>query len=83
VLEPHGGVCWAGIDRGIPIVVPDVHKFEGHIECDGRANSEIVVPLRDPTGTIVGVLDVDSADFEAFDEVDEKKLQEVLAMIFA
>ena len=83
VLEQHQGVCWAGIDRGTPVVVPDVRKFEGHIECDGRANSEIVVPLRDPAGAIVGVLDVDSADFDAFDEVDEEKLQEVLALIFA
>ena len=83
VLTPHQGVCWAGIDRGIPIVVSDVHKFEGHIACDGRANSEIVVPFRDPAGAIIGVLDVDSADFDAFDEVDEKKLQEVLAMVFA
>jgi L-methionine (R)-S-oxide reductase len=82
VLEPHRGVCWAGIDRGAPIVVPDVHRFEGHIECDGRANSEIVVPLRDPAGEIIGVLDVDSADFDAFDEVDEEKLEEVLALIF-
>jgi len=83
VLEPHRGVCWAGMDRGAPIVVPDVHRFEGHIECDGRANSEIVVPLRDPSGEIVGVLDVDSADFDAFDAVDEEKLAEVLAMIYA
>ena len=83
VLEPHRGVCWAGIDRGAPVVVPDVRQFEGHVECDGRANSEIVVPLRDPAGAIVGVLDVDSADFDAFDAVDEEKLQEVLAMIFA
>jgi GAF domain-containing protein len=83
VLEPHRGVCWAGVDRGAPIVVPDVHRFEGHIECDGRANSEIVVPLRDPSGEIVGVLDVDSADFDAFDAVDEEKLAEVLAMIYA
>jgi len=83
VLESHQGVCWAGIDRGVPIVVPDVRQFEGHIECDGRANSEIVVPLRDAAGAVVGVLDVDSADFDAFDAVDEEKLQEVLAMIFA
>jgi len=83
VLEPHRGVCWAGIDRGVPVVVPDVRQFEDHIECDGRANSEIVVPLRDPAGAIVGVLDVDSADFDAFDEVDAAMLQEVLAMIYA
>ena len=83
VLEPHRGVCWAGIDRGAPVIVPDVRQFEGHVECDGRANSEIAVPLRDPKGAIIGVLDVDSADFDAFDEIDEEKLQQVLAMIFA
>jgi GAF domain-containing protein len=82
VLEPHRGVCWAGIDRRAPVIVPDVRKFDGHVECDGRANSEIVVPLRDRNGEIVGVLDVDSADFDAFDEVDEEKLQEALAMIY-
>ena len=83
VLEPHRGVCWAGIDRGAPVIVPDVRKFEGHIECDGRANSEIAVPLKDAAGAIVGVLDIDSADFDAFDEIDEEKLLAVLALIYA
>ena len=82
VLAPHRGVCWAAIDRRATVIVPDVRDFEGHVACDGRANSEIVVPLRDGTGEIIGVLDVDSADFEAFDEVDEEKLEEVLAMIY-
>jgi putative methionine-R-sulfoxide reductase with GAF domain len=41
------------------------------------------VPLRDPAGEIIGVLDVDSADFDAFDAIDEERLQEALAMIFA
>ena len=82
VLEPHRGVCWAGIDRGAAVVVADVRKFAGHVECDGRANSEIVVPLRDGEGAIVGVLDVDSADFDAFDEVDVAKLEEALALIY-
>ncbi len=83
VLPPHKGVCWAGIDRGETVVVPNVHEFPDHIVCDGRANSEIVVPLRDRLGRLVGVLDVDSADFDSFDEVDVDRLPRVLAMIYA
>jgi GAF domain-containing protein len=82
VLPPHKGVCWAGIDRGEPVVVANVHDFPGHIVCDGRANSEIVIPLRDRLGRIIGVLDVDSADFDSFDEIDVDRLQRVLALIF-
>jgi len=48
VLERHKGVCWAAIDRGETIVVPDVHQFPGHIACDSRSNSEIVIPLPGP-----------------------------------
>jgi GAF domain-containing protein len=83
VLPPHKGVCWAGIDRGEPVLVPNVHDFPGHIVCDGRANSELVLPLHDRLGRIIGVLDVDSADFDAFDLIDVDRLQRVLAMIFA
>ena len=83
VLPPHKGVCWAGIDRGEPVLVPNVHDFPDHIVCDGRANSELVVPVRDRLGRIIGVLDVDSADFDAFDLIDVDRLQRVLAMIFA
>ena len=59
------------------IVVPDVHKFPGHIACDSRSNSEIVVPVLDAKGALVAVLDVDSTDFEAFDDVDAKGLENV------
>jgi len=46
VLARHTGVCWAGIDRGETVVVPDVHAFPGHIPCDAGSRSEIVVPVR-------------------------------------
>ena len=81
-LPAHHGICWAGIDRAEPVVVANVHEFPGHIVCDGRANSEIVVPLRDPTGRVVGVLDVDSADFDSFDAVDVDRLQRILGRIY-
>ncbi len=83
VLQAHTGVCWAGIDRGEPVVVADVHAFPGHIACDSRSRSEIVVPLRDAAGRIVGVLDVDSDQPTAFDEADREGLLPIVAMIFA
>ncbi len=60
ILEKHKGVGWAGILREKTLIVPDVHKFPGHIACDSRSNSEIVVPLFDEKGNVWGVLDVDS-----------------------
>ena len=50
VLETNKGVCWAGINSGKTVVVPDVHQFPDHIACDSRSNSEIVVPVKDPSG---------------------------------
>jgi L-methionine (R)-S-oxide reductase len=80
-LKKDTGVCWAGINQKQMIIVPDVHKFPGHIACDSRSNSEIVVPLKDKTGKIIGVLDVDSKDFSAFDETDKEGLEKILGLI--
>ncbi|MBW2278041.1 MAG: GAF domain-containing protein, partial [Deltaproteobacteria bacterium] len=52
------------------------------IECDARSNSEIVVPLRDSSGAIVGVLDVDSAELDAFSDVDLEALERIVSMIY-
>jgi GAF domain-containing protein len=81
VLEKEKGVCWAGILRGETIVVPDVHKFPGHIACDSRSNSEIVVPLLAPDGSVTGVLDVDSTDLNAFSEIDKVWLEKIVALL--
>lgn len=75
VLKRHEGVCWAGVDRGETIVVPDVHAFPGHIACDSRSKSEIVVPVRGKDGRVVGVLDVDSTNPAQFDETDAQGLK--------
>ncbi|MFH1161151.1 MAG: GAF domain-containing protein [bacterium] len=82
VLEKNKGVCWAGINQGKTIVVPDVHKFPGHIACDSRSNSEIVVPVKDQNGKILGVLDVDSKELNSFDEVDARYLEEMVKLIY-
>ncbi len=82
-LAAHTGVCWAGIDLGETVVVPDVHAFPGHIACDARSNSEIVVPVRDRSGAIVGVLDIDSERQAHFGEADREALERIVALIHA
>jgi GAF domain-containing protein len=71
------GVCGACAAKRETIIVPDVHAFPGHIACDSRSNSEIVTPVFDGSGKLVAVLDVDSIDFAAFDEIDARGLEAV------
>jgi L-methionine (R)-S-oxide reductase len=75
---PFGkGVCGAAALARETIIVPDVHAFPGHIACDSRSNSEIVVPVFDKNGALLAVLDVDSTDFSSFDEIDAHGLEAV------
>lgn len=80
-LKKDTGVCWAGINRKETVVVPNVHQFPGHIACDSRSNSEIVVPLFDGEDRVVGVLDVDSTEFNTFDETDARELKRIVRLI--
>ena len=70
ILEEHVGVCWAAIDQDTTQIVDDVHAFPGHIPCDDRSRSEVVVPIHDADGRPIGVLDIDSHREGHFDEVD-------------
>ena len=81
VLEKNKGVCWAAINEKKTIVVADVSAFPGHIACDSRSNSEIAVPLADKNNNIIGVLDVDSKDYNAFDETDKEWLEKVVELV--
>jgi GAF domain-containing protein len=81
LLKKNTGVCWAGINGNEAVIVPDVHKFPGHIACDSRSNSEIVVPLNNADGSIAGVLDVDSRELDSFDETDRTGLEKILTLI--
>jgi len=83
VLKKDTGVCWAGINQQKTIVVANVHDFTDHIACDARSQSEIVVPVCDEKGKIVGVLDVDSSELNTFDETDQHYLEKIVAMIYA
>lgn len=81
-LEKDKGVCWAAIRQQQTLIVPDVDAFPGHIACDSRSRSEIVVPLRNDLGHIVGVLDVDSTELDAFDEIDAEYLEKMVVLAF-
>ena len=87
-ILPGRGVCGTAFSTGETQLVPDVHRFPGHIACDGASNSEIVIPLR-IKGRIVGVLDLDSPSFSRFSEDDRillescaRVLEEELAPLF-
>ncbi len=71
------GVCGAAAAQRRTIIVPDVHAFPDHIACDSRSNSEIVTPVFDKSGALVGVLDVDSTQFDAFDALDQAGLEAI------
>ena len=77
------GVCGAAAARREIQLVKDVHAFPGHIACDSRSNSEIVVPVFDKAGALIAVFDVDSTDFAAFDAVDAEWLERILGATFA
>ncbi len=77
------GVCGACASARETIIVPDVHAFPGHIACDSRSNSEIVVPVIDGAGELLAVLDVDSTEFAAFDETDARGLEAVCRAMLA
>jgi GAF domain-containing protein len=81
VLPGPEGVCWAGVQQGEPVLVEDVHTFSGHVACDARSQSEVVIPLRDEAGRVAGVLDVDSDRQAAFTAVDIEGLERIVAMI--
>ena len=81
-LEKDKGVCWACINKKETVIVPDVHKFTGHIACDSRSKSEIVVPVFNKNKEIIGVLDVDSKELDSFDALDAENLKKIVGLIF-
>lgn len=76
------GVCGAAARTRETQVVADVHAFPGHIACDSRSASEIVVPVLDAAGGLIAVLDVDATEKAAFDAVDAEALERLMAKVF-
>ena len=75
------GVCGTSWNEARTVIVPNVHEFPGHIACSSLSNSEIVVPVFDECGNVTGVLDIDSRDFDTFDETDAEWLEEICRLI--
>ena len=74
---PFGkGVCGTAWKNNETVIVPDVHQFPGHIACSSESKSEIVVPIRH-NGEIIAVLDIDSKDYNSFDEIDKNYLEQI------
>lgn len=76
------GVCGTAWAEERTVVVPDVEEFPGHIACSSASRSEIVVPLIHD-GMVIGVLDIDSAEFATFDDVDARYLEQIAALLMA
>jgi GAF domain-containing protein len=72
------GVCGTAAAERRTVVVADVDTFPGHITCDARARSEIVVPVRGPDGELIAVLDIDSEETNTFDDEDRAALERIV-----
>ncbi|HZW14887.1 MAG TPA: GAF domain-containing protein [Brevundimonas sp.] len=77
------GVCGAAAAARQTQIVEDVNAFPGHIACDSRSASEIVVPVLDRSGALIAVFDVDATETAAFDAVDARALERLLGRVFA
>lgn len=75
------GVCGQSWQKNEVIVVPDVDQFVGHISCSSASRSEIVLPLHDTFGQVIGVLDIDSEALNSFDSIDEEYLTIIAKLI--
>jgi L-methionine (R)-S-oxide reductase len=75
------GVCAACANEKKSIIVPNVEEFPGHVACDSRSKSEIVVPVFDQNGELRAVLDVDSEQLNAFDEADIEGLEAIAELL--
>jgi L-methionine (R)-S-oxide reductase len=73
------GVCGTAAAEVKTVIVPDVGKFPGHITCDSRARSEIVVPVLDARANLIAVLDVDSEQLDTFDHDDQRGLERLVS----
>jgi GAF domain-containing protein len=82
VIPFDRGVCGAAARTGEIQIVPDVETFPGHIACSSSTRSEIVLPVRDGHGRLIGVLDIDSDRPDAFDDADAQALDAILRATF-
>jgi GAF domain-containing protein len=72
-------VCGTAAAEMRTVVVPDVEKFPGHVTCDSRSKSEIVVPVRNNKGNLLAVFDIDSERLNTFDKDDQRGLEKLMS----
>ncbi len=77
------GVCGTAASTRQTQIVEDVHAFPGHIACDSRSASEIVVPVLNASGELIAVFDVDATEVAAFDTVDAEAIERLMKAVFA
>ncbi|MCL4638879.1 MULTISPECIES: GAF domain-containing protein [Olivibacter] len=80
-IQMGKGVCGTAWKENRVLIVPDVDQFPGHIACSSYSKSEIVLPVRRQGGDVIGVLDIDSERLADFDEIDERYLIQLLALL--
>ncbi|KQI72002.1 diguanylate cyclase [Loktanella sp. 5RATIMAR09] len=83
VIPFSRGVCGAAARTGEVQLVPDVDAFPGHIACASSTRSELVLPVHDRNGALLGVFDIDSDQPDAFDQADVTGMQALLDLAFA
>lgn len=74
------GVCGTAASKDATQRIADVHKFDGHIACDAASNAEIVIPVHQ-NGKVIAVLDIDSVDYDRFDEQDQQGLEAAVKLL--
>jgi GAF domain-containing protein len=79
-IKKGRGVCGTSWAQEKTLIVPDVEKFPGHIACSSLSKSEIVIPVFN-NNNVVGVLDVDSAELNEFDQTDQRYLEQIVRLI--
>ncbi|MBN1638831.1 MAG: GAF domain-containing protein [Ignavibacteriales bacterium] len=80
IIKIGKGVCGKSVEKGVTLIVPNTHEYPGHIACDAGSKSEIVCPIF-YKGKIMGVLDIDSYEFDAFNETDKIYLEKLLSLL--
>lgn len=79
-IKKGRGVCGTAWSENRTLLVPDVNAFPGHIACSSISKSEIVIPVRRGQ-QIIGVFDIDSAELDDFDALDQEYLEQIVALI--
>ncbi|MGX9352870.1 GAF domain-containing protein [Shimia sp. W99] len=82
VIPFERGVCGAAARTGEVQLVPDVEAFSGHIACSSSTRSELVLPVWDKDGALIGVFDIDSDQPDAFTRKDAEEMNRILSAVF-